>query len=438
MSETNTNDTTPSTKRTTKDEHNVAYPDISKASTKNVVILSIICIVLIFLLSVFFPDNTKVSNISSQQTTLFENVEKTSTNMEVFSFHPLSPASPGFQTIHNATYYLVKYSTCYTGWLTLDNKTYYFDTDGVMSVGWNEIAGNDYYFNSNGILLKNQWVEDRYVGENGYVLRNTLTPNNVYVNDNGYADNALGTANSTNGLTELKSILEDMIAGYSGTWSVYVKDIKANEYLSIHNEQHFSASLIKLYCAACSYDLINKSILEETPYLSSLMSQMISISDNDAFNLMVMACAPDNQHITGRQIIQDYLYQEGYKDTTITSILVPTKYKAPSSPGRNLTTVEDCGLLLEKIYKRQCVNAYYSDKLLELLLNQTHLNKIPAGLPEGTKCANKTGDTDEVQHDAAIVYSPATDYIICVMSSDCPSAIPNIQDISRTVYDYFN
>lgn len=65
-------------------------------------------------------------------------------------------------------------------------------------------------------------------------------------------------------------------------------------------------------------------------------------------------------------------------------------------------------------------------------------NKIPAGLPEGTKCANKTGETDEYQHDAAIVYSPGGDYILCIMSSNCGAAITNIQDISATVYDYFN
>ena len=72
---------------------------------------------------------------------------------------------------------------------------------------------------------------------------------------------------------------------------------------------------------------------------------------------------------------------------------------------------------MERIYKGKCVSPEASEAFLTLLLNQEHVNKIPAGLPERTKCANKTGDTDEVQHDAAI---------------------NNIQDISKTVYDYFN
>lgn len=451
-----TNDTTPTSDN---QEQKVAYPDISKVNTKTVVILSLICVVLIFFLSIFFPSKTEntssTTEITTEQTNpkatseevttteglldmSIQDVNKTSEVSEVFSFPRLTPAAPGFQTIGGNTYYLVRYSTPYTGWLKLANGTYHFDKNGIMATGWTQIGSRQYYFQSNGKLVTNRWISAHYVGEEGYMLTNTLTPDNIYVGNDGYANNSLGTNGSTEGLSRLKATLEDMLSGYSGTWSVYVKDLNANEYLSINNIQYFSASLIKLYCAAAAYDRMAQGELEETESVDSLMSQMISISDNDAFNLMVMRCAPNNSHVTGREIIQAYIDKEGYKDTTITSILVPTKYRAPSSPGRNLTTVEDCGLLLEKVYKGKCVNPEYSVKFLDLLLNQTHINKIPAGLPAGTKCANKTGDTDEFQHDAAIVYSPATDYIICVMSTNCGAAIPNIAKISSTVYTYFN
>ena len=449
---------------TAEEQQNVAYPDISKANTKTIVIISLICIVLIFFLSVFFPDKTKdnTNTTSPKATTeqsvkdrestedittteglldmgLLNNLEpNASADTEAFSFTPLSEAAPGFCTINGNTYYLVRYSNHVTGWMKINRDQYYFDKNGIMATGWKTIAGKEYYFHSDGSLAANEWIDERYIGEDGYVLTSTLTPDNIYVDSNGYANDSLGTTGSREGLAPLRSTLQNMLSGYSGTWSVYVKDLNANEYLSINNIQYFSASLIKLYCAAAAYDLMDKGELEETASIDSLMTQMLSISDNDAFNLMVMRCAPDNSHITGRGIIQDYIDREGYTDTTITSILVPTKYKAPSSAGRNLTTVNDCGLLMEKIYKGKCVSPEYSEKFLELLLNQTHINKIPAGLPAGPKCANKTGDTDEFQHDAAIVYSPATDYIICVMSTNCGAAIPNIQKISSTVYNYFN
>ena len=461
MNTTNDTNQTPHDTAPTGDnqEQKVAYPDISKANTRTVIILSLICVVLIFFLSIFFPpkkeNESSTTEITTEQTnskTTSEEVttteglldmsihdeNPTSEASEVVCFPRLTPAAPGFQTIGGNTYYLVRYSTPYTGWLKLANETYHFDKDGIMATGWTQIGSRQYYFQNNGRLVTNRWVSARYVGEKGYMLTNTLTPDNIYVGNDGYANNSLGTNGSTEGLSRLKTTLEDMLSGYSGTWSIYVKDLNANEYLSINNIQYFSASLIKLYCAAAAYDQMAQGELEETESVDSLMSQMISISDNDAFNLMVMRCAPNNSHITGRGIIQAYIDKEGYTDTTITSILVPTKYRAPSSPGRNLTTVEDCGLLLEKVYKGKCVNPEYSEKFLDLLLNQTHINKIPAGLPAGTKCANKTGDTDEFQHDAAIVYSPATDYILCVMSVNCGAAIPNITKISSTVYTYFN
>ena len=36
--------------------------------------------------------------------------------------------------------------------------------------------------------------------------------------------------------------------------------------------------------------------------------------------------------------------------------------------------------------------------------------KIPQGLPDGIKSANKTGETDQDQHDIAIVYGEKTTY----------------------------
>lgn len=404
-------------------EQQAGYPDISKANTKTVVIISFVCILVLFLLSILVPDAAGTDSSTEQPESTEVTIEET---------------QPGFTSCENETYYYAEDNAPVTGWLMINDTSYLFREDGTMVTGWYVTEGHLYYFDEDGALLTNQWVDNKYVGEDGYALKDTFTPDGGYVDADGNRDTTVSLERSIEGLSELKTTLEDMLEGYSGTWSVYVKNLNTNEYMVINNVQHFSASLIKLYCAATVYELIDQGTLEETENIDSLLSQMISISDNDAFNLLVMDCAENHSHITGRGVIQDYIDENGYVDTTITSILVPTRYKAPSSPGRNYTTVVDCGLLLEKIYKKQCVSPEASDAFLELLLNQSHVSKIPAGLPEGTKCANKTGDTDEVQHDAAIVYAPNGTYIICVMSSNCGAAVTNIQSISKTVYDYFN
>ena len=96
-----------------------------------------------------------------------------------------------------------------------------------------------------------------------------------------------------------------------------------------------------------------------------------------------------------------------------------------------MTSVKDCGALLEKIYNKECVSPEASEEMLNLLKNQENTWKIPEGLPEGILSANKTGETDQDQHDIAIV---------CVMSENCPegTAVTNIQKISGLVYNYLN
>ena len=103
--------------------------------------------------------------------------------------------------------------------------------------------------------------------------------------------------------------------------------------------------------------------------------------------------------------------------------------------------VRDCGILLEKIFRGECVSEEASAEMLELLMNQKNTAKIPAGISADIPIANKTGETDSDQHDMAIVYGPKTTYILCVMSEDFKSgseAIDNIRSISGVVYNYLN
>ncbi len=346
-----------------------------------------------------------------------------------------------FVTSENHTYCYPKgYPGNYqTGWLQINDKTYYFGTDGVMCTGWNTIEQEDYFFDENGLMVTSQWIDNRYVNEDGEMLRSTMTPDNHYVDVSGKKDDIVSLAHSKKGLTDLQKIIQEMVDEYSGTWSVYVKNIDTNEYMIVNDEPQYTASLIKLFCAAAIYDLVEKGELEWDDNIDRLMTNMISISDNDAFNLLVRKCdTENNNHVAGRAVIQKYIDENGYKNTTITSALYPTAYPAPSSPGRNYTTTADCGLILEKIYKKQVVTPEASEDFLNLMLNQQRTQKIPAGLPEGIKCANKTGETDSTQHDAAIIYSPNTTYILVVMSTNCGAAIGNIQNISKVTYDYFN
>ena len=49
-------------------------------------------------------------------------------------------------------------------------------------------------------------------------------------------------------LSDLENQIRSCTDQLDGVWSVYVKDLKTGAYLSINNQQMYSASLIKLFC----------------------------------------------------------------------------------------------------------------------------------------------------------------------------------------------
>ena len=144
------------------------------------------------------------------------------------------------------------------------------------------------------------------------------------------------------------------------------------------------------------------------------------------YNAMVKELHKDNPYSENA-----YCKNNGYSKTKFLVAM------GKSSP-KNVTGARDCGLVLERIYRRTCVDKTSSKKMLKLLQAQTRRGKIPAGVPAGVKVANKTGETAFAENDAAIVYSKGADYVIVVMSENGRNSVNEIKRISKKVYDYFN
>jgi len=70
------------------------------------------------------------------------------------------------------------------------------------------------------------------------------------------------------------------------------------------------------------------------------------------------------------------------------------------------------------------------------LKNRTFKEGIPAGLPEGTRVAHKTGEITKIHHDAAIVYAPRP-FVLVVLArgiSDQKDSATLIADITKMLY----
>lgn len=302
-----------------------------------------------------------------------------------------------------------------------NGQTYYF-RGGVAVTGWQTIDGDTYYFDEDGRMLKETMVDkNRYVDEDGKLV-----------------DAGDIIQYETKGLSDLEQILKEQIGSYHGTVSIYVKNLDTNEYFIIHDEEIKSASLVKLYNMATVYDEMEKGNLKKDDTLSNNLNNMITVSDNGAYNRLLTTIGQGNV-LEGTKIITKFCEDNGYKNTGCGSTLSSAESGCrPVWVFTNYTSSRDCGRLLEQIYRGSLVSEEASEEMLDMLKHQQWRAKIPAGLPEGVVCANKTGEYGNRQHDAAIVYSDGADYILVVMTEGDSASIGHIGSISKTVYQYFN
>ena len=238
----------------------------------------------------------------------------------------------------------------------------------------------------------------------------------------------------------LQNEITTRLSQYQGDWSVYLKDLSNEKTMEINEHAMESASLIKLFIAGTTYELIEKGELTETDTISHALHEMITVSDNESSNVLVRSfCDESGDFQTGLDKVNDFIQRMGFTNTAqVNGIADPSLWVAD---GRiNETSTADCGKLLEMIYDRELVSHFASFRFENLLNNQEVNYKIPAALPSGTHISHKTGEVDDTENDAAIIYTPFGDYIFCIMSTnlyDTGSAIDHIHEITSLVYNWF-
>ena len=321
------------------------------------------------------------------------------------------------------------------------NGYYYFDENGrlVTEPGIHSLEMDCYEMNFDGSYY--------FGGTNGALLQeSTVTDDGFIVDDTGKIVNM-----DDLGIDNLKPQLEKMLSGYQGTWSVYVKDLNEEKEILINDTSLYSASLIKAFVMAKTYEDMEQVKADEAKKLNTadtktvdvklndLLWNMITVSDNECYNELVRRQG-GGSFVKGAATVNKYLKKNGYTNTGCHCTLHPSSSYVTSDGKRNQASAKDCGKLLENIYRGTCVSKQYSKEMLNLLKNQQVRYKIPAGLPAGIVCANKTGETSSVQHDIAIIYGKKTTYVLCVFSSGASEGHLQygIRRISSMVYNYLN
>jgi beta-lactamase class A len=170
------------------------------------------------------------------------------------------------------------------------------------------------------------------------------------------------------------------------------------------------------------------SAVGESRTLGELARRMIQRSSNLATNLLIELLDPKRVTAEMRTLgANDIEVLRGVEDQ-----------KAFEAGLINSTTAYDLMVILRAIAEKKAVSEAASAAMIEILEGQEFKSKIPAGLPPGTRVANKTGDITGVHHDAAIVFPPGrAPYVLVVLTEGYPSeeeADAGIAAVSRAVW----
>lgn len=268
-----------------------------------------------------------------------------------------------------------------------------------------------------------------------------------------------GTAASTP-LT-LASDVAARAAGASGSMAVYVRALDERPPLvALRADERFpSASIIKVLIMVTAFaaaaqrpglmaepvtvhaaDMVGGSeflaaVRPGTHFpLRTLVRHMIVQSDNTASNALISYFGFDRINAEAQKI--------GMTNTVLKRHFLD--WSAIVKHNENMTTAADMGVLLYEIARgahegiRTVASAQDCRAMIDIMLHQEDREKIPAGLPSGTRVANKTGEITGVRSDVAIVNPYGENpYVITVLTKDLgnyASGVRAIQLISRDVY----
>ena len=155
---------------------------------------------------------------------------------------------------------------------------------------------------------------------------------------------------------------------------------------------------------------------------------MITRSSNLATNLLVAQLGAPEIQATARALGADSIVVlRGVEDQ-----------KAYDRGLNNTTTARDLVVLLAAIAEGRAATDSSTALMLDILSHQEFRNGIPAGVPEGTRVASKTGNLTAINHDAAVIFPPGrAPYVLVILTRgfpDQPSAERYMAGASRIAW----
>lgn len=158
--------------------------------------------------------------------------------------------------------------------------------------------------------------------------------------------------------------------------------------------------------------------------VSTLLEQMITVSDNTAANMLI--------RLVGRRHINATMRELGLHHTHLADYIRTAEWSVRTSLR---TTPSDMVSLLCDMAKNKLIDEWSSKQMIAILEHQEINTLLPVPLPD-IPIAHKTGSFNDTLNDVGIVYADAP-YVIAVLTTDLPSLPVGrnlIRHISKVAY----
>lgn len=238
---------------------------------------------------------------------------------------------------------------------------------------------------------------------------------------------------------KVEGIFNPLIYSLDGEYSLYYQALDhktSSQPLILNNQPMRSASIIKLFVLAALFEQVEKGEMDLTEQyvleaedkvsgtgdiqnmqdgteltLLTLAEKMIIISDNTATNILINLMG-------GIEKVQNIIVELGYSDVQLKRLMVDLESLKAGED--NYVTAEDVGRILADIYQEKLVSKSASQKMLDILKQQTDRRMLAQNLPSDVTYYGKTGNFEDygVQNDAAIIETPNGAFILVFLSQE--------------------
>jgi beta-lactamase class A len=219
-------------------------------------------------------------------------------------------------------------------------------------------------------------------------------------------------------------MIEVLRRAQQGSFSLDQGILLINQFASLADGSPFSLN------AADDGDTTLYAHVGQRVTVRDLLQRMITRSSNLATNQLIELVGAANVTATARSL-----------GAVHASVLRGVEDQKAFDKGMiNTITSRDLAILLAGIENGKVLSGQSSAEMRTILLAQEFNEKIPAGLPAGTRVAHKTGEITAVSHDAAIVYPEGRKpYVLVVLTKGIRESAQSsalIADISRLVWTH--